>query len=322
MFTARCLRSIRHWPLVRFAPHSNNYCGPRFLESLPWRFAPSAHGDARGPRIFGPAIHAGLLGLALGGCSVGSGTNTDGPPTDGARTASALDAVPRAEPKSRYGNPPSYVVFGERYFVLDSADGFVERGVASWYGKKFHGRRTSSGETYDMYAMTAAHKSLPLPTYVQVTNLQNHRQLILRVNDRGPFHDNRIIDLSYTAASKLDIVRNGTGLVEVRALSPGARADLSSAQSLAQPTASTPPGAGEPRLFLQAGAFSDANNAQQLRARLMSMQTATVRVESVTVNGQPVHRVRLGPLADVASADRISNNIVEAGMELPRIVIE
>lgn len=241
--------------------------------------------------------------------------NTDGPPTDGARTASAADAVPRAEPKSRYGNPPSYVVFGERYFVLDRADGFVERGVASWYGKKFHGRRTSSGETYDMYAMTAAHKSLPLPTYVQVTNLQNHRQLILRVNDRGPFHDNRIIDLSYAAASKLDIVRNGTGLVEVRALSPGAR-------SSAQHTASTPPGAGEPRLFLQAGAFSDANNAQQLRARLMSMQSATVAVESATVNGQPVHRVRLGPLADVASADRISNNIVEAGMELPRIVIE
>ena len=101
------------------------------------------------------------------------------------------------EPKSRYGNPESYVVFGKRYYVKDSSKGYVETGIASWYGTKFHGRRTSSGETYDMYAMTAAHKTLPLPTYVEVTNLNNGRSIIVKVNDRGRFHEIRIIDLSY-----------------------------------------------------------------------------------------------------------------------------
>ena len=109
------------------------------------------------------------------------------------------NAIPKKEPKSRYGNPKSYVVFGKRYYVMDSGKGYIEKGIASWDGTKFHGRRTSSGETYDMYAMTAAHKSLPLPTYVQVTNLSNSKFIVVKVNDRGPFHENRIIDLSYTA---------------------------------------------------------------------------------------------------------------------------
>lgn len=130
------------------------------------------------------------------------------------------DAVPRAEPLSKYGNPHSYEVFGKRYYTLKSSQDFVQRGIASWYGKKFHGRRTSSGEEYNMYAMTAAHKELPLPSYVQVTNLKNGKQIVVRVNDRGPFHDNRVIDLSYAAATKLGIVKQGTGLVEVRVLDP------------------------------------------------------------------------------------------------------
>jgi rare lipoprotein A len=130
------------------------------------------------------------------------------------------DAIPRAEPRSVYGNPPFYDVFGKRYYVMASSVGYVERGVASWYGPGFHKERTSVGEPYDMYGMTAAHKTLPLPAYVRVTNLQNGRSCVVRVNDRGPFVGNRIIDLSYTAAAKLDMLRDGTAMVEVRALQP------------------------------------------------------------------------------------------------------
>jgi rare lipoprotein A len=134
---------------------------------------------------------------------------------------SVPDVVPRIEPRSRNGNPPFYDVMGKRYFVLSSSTGYVERGVASWYGPGFHKVRTSTGEPYDMYAMTAAHKTLPLPAYVRVTNLLNGRSIVVRVNDRGPFVGNRIIDLSYTAASKLDMLRNGTAMVEVRSIEPG-----------------------------------------------------------------------------------------------------
>ena len=167
------------------------------------------------------ALILSLLCLSLvAGC--GSGPRVvDGPP--GARTVAPpslpRDAVPREEPRSRYGNGPYYRVNGDTYKVLDTSYGYQERGVASWYGKKFHGRKTSSQEPYDMYAMTAAHKSLPLPTYVRVRNLRNNRSVVVRVNDRGPFVDNRLIDLSYSAARKLDMIRDGTSLVEVTAIS-------------------------------------------------------------------------------------------------------
>jgi rare lipoprotein A len=145
--------------------------------------------------------------------------------------------VPRVEPRSRNGNPPFYDVMGKRYFVLSSGVGYVERGVASWYGPGFHKVRTSTGEPYDMYAMTAAHKTLPLPAYVRVTNLQNGRSIVVRVNDRGPFVGNRIIDLSYTAASKLNMLRNGTAMVEVRTLEP-VSADTPLLAQVTAPTAS------------------------------------------------------------------------------------
>ena len=132
------------------------------------------------------------------------------------------DAVPRPEYKSRLGNPAFYDEFGVRYRVLETSKDFVERGIASWYGHPFHGRATSTGETYDMYAMTAAHKTLPLPTYVRVTDLDTGNRVVVRVNDRGPFVEGRVIDLSYVAALKLGIVREGTARVEVRALDPPA----------------------------------------------------------------------------------------------------
>src|ERR1700678_3728689 len=158
------------------------------------------------------------------------------PPPD-----SVPDMVPRNEPRSRNGNPPFYDVMGKRYFVLSSSVGYVERGVASWYGPGFHKVRTSTGEPYDMYAMTAAHKTLPLPAYVRVTNLQNGRSVVVRVNDRGPFVGNRIIDLSYTAAAKLHMLRNGTAIVEVRSIdSPLPVSATASTQAPAATVAAAP----------------------------------------------------------------------------------
>jgi rare lipoprotein A len=159
-----------------------------------------------------------LLGL-LSGCAATGDKATD----NFSDSMYVADAVPKVEPKSKYGNPESYVVFGKRYYTKDSSKGYVERGLASWYGKKFHGRRTSSGEPYNMYAMTAAHKTLPLPSYARVTNMANGRSTVVRINDRGPFHGSRIIDLSYLAACKLGVVAKGTAMVEVRAIDPQPR---------------------------------------------------------------------------------------------------
>jgi rare lipoprotein A len=162
----------------------------------------------------------GVIALATLSLAACSGQVRDSAPSGSASIPDLPgDAVPRPEPRSRYGNGPVYEVFDKTYRVMDSGSGYKERGVASWYGKKFHGRLTSNREPYDMYAMTAAHKTLPLPTYVRVRNLRNNRSIIVRVNDRGPFVHNRIIDLSYAAALKLDMVRDGTSLVEVTAIS-------------------------------------------------------------------------------------------------------
>ena len=140
--------------------------------------------------------------------SIPSGSAVPQPPPD---VFSIPDAVPRVEPRSKRGNPPFYEVFGKRYYVLASSEGHVERGTASWYGPGFHSASTSMGEPYDMYAMTAAHKTLPLPAYAEVTNLRNGRKVVVRINDRGPFVGDRIIDLSYTAAARLDMLLAGHG---------------------------------------------------------------------------------------------------------------
>jgi rare lipoprotein A len=218
------------------------------------------------------------------------------------------DPVPRSEPKSKYGNKPSYVVLGKRYYTLDSAHGFVERGIASWYGQKFHGRRTSNGETYDMYAMTAAHKGLPLPAYVKVTNLNNGRAVVLRVNDRGPFHEGRVIDVSYTAALKLDMLRDGTAPVEVRALQGGA------------PVRATK--AGPVAIFVQAGAFSEELNARRLYERLEQRFSEPVRTDIVQVGGQTLHRVRIGPMTTVKAADEALADLGRLGVTDARLVVD
>jgi peptidoglycan lytic transglycosylase len=269
------------------------------------------------------------------------------------------DMVPRAEPRSRNGNPPFYDVLGKRYFVLSSGVGYVERGVASWYGPGFHKVRTSTGETYDMYAMTAAHKTLPLPAYVRVTNLQNGRSVVVRVNDRGPFVGNRIIDLSYTAAAKLDMLRNGTAMVEVRTLEPLAPggAPVAAPLTASQPTttpitaaaespaaattngtatesANSPPPQAVPdatgvatvpvprALFIQAGAFSDPKNADRLLEKLRGGGYGKVFVRDNEIAGRRMYRVRIGPVPSVAEFDRIVAALERVGVNDAHLALD
>jgi rare lipoprotein A len=260
------------------------------------------------------------------------------PPPPNPMPDAVQDATPRPEPRSRSGNPPFYDVFGKRYYVLSSSVGYLERGVASWYGPGFHKVRTSTGEPYDMYGMTAAHKTLPLPAYVRVTNLQNGRSIVVRVNDRGPFVGNRIIDLSYTAAAKLEMLRNGTAMVEVRtldasavgtALTPGltpasgsaaAAAPASATAAEAAISASVPPAAAA--LFVQAGAFSDPANAERLADRLRGGSYGKVFVRDDQIAGRRMYRVRIGPVPDVAEFDRVVAALERAGINDAHLALD
>ncbi|MEA3158906.1 MAG: rare lipoprotein [Gammaproteobacteria bacterium] len=263
---------------------------------------------------------------------------------------SVPDVVPRIEPRSRSGNPPFYDVLGKRYFVLSSNVGYVERGVASWYGPGFHKVRTSTGEIYDMYGMTAAHKTLPLPAYVRVTNLQNGRSVVVRVNDRGPFVGNRIIDLSYTAASKLDMLRNGTAMVEVRSLDAAPATPITAADSAptaapltaspletASPAAAVAPSpvansqaadstvtqvAVPASLFIQAGAFSDPKNAERLVEKLRGGGYGKIFVRDNEIAGRRMYRVRIGPVPSVAEFDRIVAALGRVGINDAHLALD
>ncbi|VAW87854.1 Septum-associated rare lipoprotein A [hydrothermal vent metagenome] len=236
------------------------------------------------------------------------------------------DAVPKYEPYSRYGNPDSYEVFGKRYSVQESAEGHVERGIASWYGTKFHGRRTSSGETYDMYKMTAAHKNLPLPTYAEVTNLDNGRKIIVKINDRGPFKVGRIIDLSYTAAIKLGIDQKGTGNVEVRAITVAADEPEAVAQAIPlamdQIEKLPPPrrAATTSQIYLQVGSFGERDNMQRMLDRLLNSNIDNVVIHQPS-DHQPLYRLRIGPLADRQDAERLTSQLQQMGFDKPYIVV-
>ncbi len=237
------------------------------------------------------------------------------------RDVSALpEPVPKQEPRSKYGNMESYSVWGKTYHVLPDAKGYIAEGNASWYGQKFHGHRTSSGEAFDMYQFTAAHRSLPLPTYVRVTNLDNGKNLVVRVNDRGPFHDNRIIDLSWAAAVRLGIDQAGTGRVRVEALSandektPGSTVPTAVRAAVDSPppnTASTPSSAQ--RLYLQAGAFQDRSSAERLRQSLREQ----LGLEAEIREQQPLFRVWLGPYQDDLSRQQMRQQVADAGFDRP-----
>ena len=232
-------------------------------------------------------------------------------PPPAADVTSTPDAIPRREPRSAHGNPPFYDVLGKRYIVLATADGYVERGVASWYGPTFHGVNTSSGERYDMYGMTAAHKTLPLPTYARVTNLKNGRSVVVRINDRGPFVANRLIDLSYTAAAKLDMLREGTTLVEIRALT------LQEPDNLTR-SAEIPP----PTLYVQAGAFADPHNAQRVLDRLHGGGLPSAFILAPPDGKPPLYRVRLGPISSVAEFDQLAAKLTALGLPDARLAID
>ena len=264
--------------------------------------------------------------LALTGCqsrSVGQGGGggyyggdrpPDSVPVD---LASIPDAVPVALPRSKSGNKP-YEVLGRTWRPLSSAKGYRERGVASWYGRKFHGRRTSSGEPYDMFAMTAAHPVLPLPTFVRVTSLDNGRSVVVKVNDRGPFLHGRLIDLSYAAAWKLGITKTGTGRVEVVALDPtggtssvtGKASDdsvlwtgVAGASSAAVPVLEPTPGT---RYVVQVGSFNDLINALELRGRLRLAGYTLFPIQDEELAGQGApFRVLVGPYDHWGDADQV-----------------
>lgn len=253
------------------------------------------------------------------------------------------DAVPREEPRGKYGNKSPYTVNGRSYRVLESARGYRAEGMASWYGEKFHGHRTSSFEPYDMYAMTAAHTSLPIPSYVRVTNLGNGRSVIVRVNDRGPFHHGRIIDLSWAAAQKLGYANVGTARVRVEAVEPepvtvaanpaspevvpeavatpesaadSKATDTNSPDSPPPPTAATtpPPAHG---FFVQLGAFAFPDAARALAEKARGAAGEPV---NVFVGDDTLHRVRVGPYEDRASAERIRDLLTVANVGTPALV--
>jgi len=234
-----------------------------------------------------------LPALLLSAC--GSFETRDGAPAGHVDHTRIGDAVPRLEPRSKYGNPKSYEVRGKRYTIIQNPAGFRQRGLASWYGTKFHGRRTSSGEAYDMYAMTAAHKTLPIPSYVRVTHLDSGRKIVVRVNDRGPFADGRIIDLSYVAAKKLGIDRSGTGRVEIEVIDPRSPARETTSAAENERT----------QLYLQVGAFASQQNAAQLLNRLVATTSENVLINRKANGDGDVYRVRIGPLASEAHVERL-----------------
>ncbi len=241
----------------------------------------------------------------------------DTPPKERRDVSQLPEPVPKNEPRSRYGNPDTYSVWGKTYRVLPSAEGYQAEGLASWYGQKFHGHRTSSGESFDMYRFTAAHRSLPLPTYARVTNLDNGKSLVVRINDRGPFHEDRIIDLSWAAAVRLGIEQAGTGRVRVETISATPDPSLPASKI---PTAvraavdSPPPNTGsEPRLFLQAGAFQDRAAAERMQQSLREQLGLSSEIRS----GKALHRVWIGPYTDDQQRQQVRQTMADAGFERP-----
>ena len=280
-----------------------------------------------------------FLSLSLVACG-SSQLRGDGPPSSGSTRIRGLpgDAVPRPEPRSKYGNGPVYEVLGRRYRVMPSSSGYQERGVASWYGKKFHGNLTSNREVYDMHAMTAAHKSLPLPTYVRVRNLQNDKSIVVRVNDRGPFVHNRIIDLSYAAAARLDMLRDGTSLVEVTAINfntpagdrPTRKTTAPAPIVAAPPPPSVQPSvepvpaprAGSERIFVQVGAFGDRANAERRLGVLAASGIDNAFIHEDASSSPPLLRVRIGPVAEVIEYDILVEELENIGITDPYLVLE
>jgi len=247
-----------------------------------------------------------LLSCATGG---------DGAPDDFTRNDTP-DAIPANEPLSRYGNMPSYVVRGKTYHVMKNANGFKQEGISSWYGTKFHGRKTSSGEPYNMYAMTAAHKTLPLPSYVEVTHKGNGRKVIVKVNDRGPFHEGRIIDLSYAAARKLGISATGTGPVKIRVINTSAL-DLDTSEVVLPE-----PSHRDGQIHVQVAAMGNEGAAEKMADDLREKDIQSVRVHVIENDGRKLFRVRIGPLPNADLAYKVINELNVIGLDTARVVVD
>ncbi|MFK7731020.1 MAG: septal ring lytic transglycosylase RlpA family protein [Pseudomonadales bacterium] len=261
------------------------------------------------------------------------------------------DATPKIEKVTKAGNKNPYTVFGKTYYLLSQARGYKARGTASWYGTKFHGRRTANGEVYDMNAMTAAHKTLPIPCYVRVRNTKNNKAIVVRVNDRGPFHGNRLIDLSYAAAVRLGFADQGTASVEIEVLTPGVNDSKRRAASIpvaeSRPVAPVTPASnpiplavpakpvanpvlapseklaiGESKWYLQAGAFSTESAAVQLRTRLQYITNLPVNIkkEPATGSSDSVFRVRIGPSTEQTVLQKLQHEMLAVKMGQPFIV--
>jgi rare lipoprotein A len=279
------------------------------------------------------------LAIGLGTCLLVAGCSTlepgrSAPPTPVARApATAPPPLPvpaTPAPVPRAGNPPFYEVYGERYFVMPSSEGYRQTGIASWYGQAFHGKRTSSGTIYNMYEFSAAHKTLPLPSLVRVTNLSNGKSVVVTVDDRGPFVKNRLIDLSYAAAKELDIVRSGTAEVEVEALggasgagpvivySPGSGPSAPAATGGSIAPALVP----AQHLYMQVGAFGSRANAERLKTHLESNGVSKVVIRYDASAGKTLYRVRIGPLSGADEYDALATRIAPLHSGSPSLVTE
>ena len=245
----------------------------------------------------------GVVALLLAACAGDKEkSDGDGPSSRKIKPGDVKDAVPKDEPLARYGNHSPYTVLGKTYTLLPTSKGYHERGIASWYGSKFHGRRTSSGELYDMHLATAAHKTLPLPTYAEVTNLDNGRKMIVKINDRGPFHEGRIIDLSYAAAIRLGVDQTGTARIDVRSV------DVKKSKKYSAKVADD--------TFLQVGAFSKKSTAKDLAGELKAANLKPVSVQK----SRGLYKVWIGPYKNEAEIEEHMRRVVELGYERPHTV--
>jgi rare lipoprotein A len=249
----------------------------------------------------------------------------DRAPSQSLDVSQIREVIPVPLNRTMAGNRSPYTVNGRSYRVMQTEVGFQQTGLASWYGEKFHGHQTSNGEVFDMYQVSAAHTGLPIPSFVRVTNLENQRSIVVRENDRGPFHNDRVIDLSYAAAYKLGFSNQGTALVHIEAIVPSQNVILA-ANTATNPattvTASAAAAAGD--RYLQAGAFSDLRAAQRLSDRLRDLTSRPVFIRSIQAadTSQQLHRVRVGPISDPSEIERISNLMQSANLGQPYVVEE
>ena len=271
-------------------------------------------------RSISEIFFVGILFLLLNGCGTTHRRYSqlnDSAPTYKIDVSKIPDATPKAEPLSKHANPTKYRVLGQTYYVSKSYVGYDQTGIASWYGMKFHNFKTSTGELYDVAGMTAAHKTLPLPCYAKVTNLNNGKQVIVKINDRGPFYENRIMDLSYAAARKLGIWPKGTGLVRVQTIEPSTWQPSESSLEV-----KTVPVSANPQLYMQIGAFRSRSNAENLMTRISKITSDPIHVKTMDLQGAPIYKVQIGPVKNVALSDNLFNALQREKLGTPMTVVQ